>query len=119
MGTRSPTHRVRARTSVRSIRFIAHCDPHYLLILGSIDVVPHQDPKNPVFVDDQEDDPVAWGDLPYACDAPYSRDIAKFIGPDSSDWTLAGYVGSEATRRTCSRVSTWRQPTSRGRLRSI
>ncbi len=55
--------------------------PHYLMILGSIDVIPHQDPKNPVFVDDQEDDPVAWGDLPYACDAPYSRDIAKFIGP--------------------------------------
>ncbi|HKO68855.1 MAG TPA: hypothetical protein VJU53_13725 [Burkholderiaceae bacterium] len=55
--------------------------PHYLLILGSIDVVPHQDPKNPVFVDDQEDDPVAWGDLPYACDSPYSRDITKFIGP--------------------------------------
>ena len=55
--------------------------PHYLLILGSIDVVPHQDPKNPVFVDDQEDDPVAWGDLPYACDVPYSRDITKFIGP--------------------------------------
>jgi hypothetical protein len=24
---------------------------------------------------------VAWGDLPYACDAPYSRDITKFIGP--------------------------------------
>lgn len=55
--------------------------PHYLLILGSIDVVPHQDPKNPVFADDQEDDPVAWGDLPYACDTPYSRDITKFIGP--------------------------------------
>ena len=55
--------------------------PHYLMILGSIDVVPHQSPKNPVFVDDQEDDPVAWGDLPYACDAPYSRDITKFIGP--------------------------------------
>lgn len=55
--------------------------PHYLMILGSIDVVPHQDPNNPVSVDDQEDDPVVWGDLPYACDAPYSRDITKFIGP--------------------------------------
>ena len=55
--------------------------PHYLMILGSIDVIPHQDPKNPVYADDQEDDPVAWGDLPYACDAPYSRDITKFIGP--------------------------------------
>ncbi|MGH6610050.1 MAG: hypothetical protein ACRECQ_07325 [Burkholderiaceae bacterium] len=55
--------------------------PHYLMILGSVDVVPHQDPKNPVSFDDQEDDLVAWGDLPYACDAPYSRDITKFIGP--------------------------------------
>ncbi len=55
--------------------------PHYLMVLGSVDVVPHQDPKNPVYADDQEDDPVAWGDLPYACDTPYSRDIAKFIGP--------------------------------------
>lgn len=55
--------------------------PHYLMILGSVDVVPHQDPKNPVHADDQEDDPVAWGDLPYACEAPYSLDIAKFIGP--------------------------------------
>src|SRR4029450_6742597 len=27
--------------------------PHYLMILGSIDVVPYQDPKNPVFTDDQ------------------------------------------------------------------
>jgi creatinine amidohydrolase/Fe(II)-dependent formamide hydrolase-like protein len=55
--------------------------PDYLLLLGSIDVIPHQDLANPVYEEDKEDDPKAWSDLPYACDAPYSRDIADFIGP--------------------------------------
>jgi hypothetical protein len=56
-------------------------DPDYLLLLGSIDVIPHQDLDNPVYADDKEDDATAWSDLPYACDAPYSRDIADFVGP--------------------------------------
>jgi len=55
--------------------------PDYLLLLGSIDVIPHQDLTNPLFADDKEEDPKAWGDLPYACDAAYSRDIARFVGP--------------------------------------
>ena len=56
--------------------------PEYLMILGAPDVVPHQDLVNPAF-DPPDDDPdaFAWGDLPYACDEPYSRDIAKFKGP--------------------------------------
>ncbi len=54
--------------------------PDYLMILGSTDVVPHQDMKNPAF-DAGDDDKTAWGDLPYACDTAYSRDPAKFIGP--------------------------------------
>ena len=56
--------------------------PEYLMILGAPDVVPHQDLVNPAF-DPPYDDPdgFAWGDLPYACDEPYSRDIAKFKGP--------------------------------------
>ena len=71
-----------ARQNKRAIDALYRAlQPHYLMILGSVDVVPHQDPKNPVYADDNEDDPIAWGDLPYACDAPYSRDIAKFIGP--------------------------------------
>lgn len=56
-------------------------EPDYLLLLGSIDVIPHQDLANPVYADDKEDDPKAWSDLPYACDAAYSRDIADFVGP--------------------------------------
>ena len=51
--------------------------PDYLLILGATDVVPHQDLDNKT----GDEDRVAWGDLPYACDEPYSRDPARFIGP--------------------------------------
>lgn len=57
--------------------------PDYLMILGAIDVIPHQDLKNPLFSDDPEgdDEEFAWGDLPYACDAPYSQEILDFSGP--------------------------------------
>jgi hypothetical protein len=57
-------------------------DPDYLMILGAIDVVPHQDMSNPAFAPPDDDpDKFAYGDLPYACDTPYSRDIATFKGP--------------------------------------
>jgi hypothetical protein len=58
-------------------------NPHYLMILGALDVVPHQDLDNPVYKlhGGGDDDDHAWSDLPYACDAPYSRDPARFIGP--------------------------------------
>lgn len=55
--------------------------PDYLMILGAIDVVPHQDLINPVFGQDEDMDKCAWGDIPYACDQPYSRQPDKFIGP--------------------------------------
>jgi hypothetical protein len=51
------------------------------MILGANDVVPHQDIKNPAFDPPDDPDPNADGDLPYACDTPYSRDIATFKGP--------------------------------------
>ena len=57
-------------------------NPDYLMILGAPDVVPHQDLANPVYSpEDGDDDVEAWGDLPYACDAAYSRDPARFVGP--------------------------------------
>ncbi|MFO0990456.1 MAG: hypothetical protein U1E67_00805 [Hyphomicrobiales bacterium] len=56
-------------------------DPEYLMILGAPDVVPHQDLKNAAFKPGGDEDENAYGDLPYACDAPYSRDIATFKGP--------------------------------------
>jgi hypothetical protein len=56
--------------------------PDYIVILGSIDVVPHQDLKNLVYGSGgEDDDKFAYGDLPYACEAPYSQNIKDFIGP--------------------------------------
>jgi hypothetical protein len=56
-------------------------NPEYLMILGAPDVVPHQDVVNPTFDPLDDPDKYAYGDLPYACDGRYSRDIAKFKGP--------------------------------------
>lgn len=55
--------------------------PDYLLLLGSIDVIPHQDMKNPVYDGVYDLDEHAYGDLPYACEAPYSTNPATFVGP--------------------------------------
>jgi hypothetical protein len=57
--------------------------PDYLMILGSIDVIPHQDLKNPLYDGPNGDDPdeFAYGDLPYACEAPYSQQPQDFVGP--------------------------------------
>ena len=46
--------------------------PDYLMILGSTDVIPHQDLKNPLYDGPKGDDPdeFAYGDVPYACEAP-------------------------------------------------
>lgn len=57
-------------------------NPEYLMILGAPDVVPHQDMANPAYAPPDDDpDENAEGDLPYACDQEYSRDIATFKGP--------------------------------------
>ncbi len=55
--------------------------PDYIAILGGPDIVPLQDMINPLDGDDRKDDPVVPSDLPYACDAPGSDDISKFLGP--------------------------------------
>jgi hypothetical protein len=55
--------------------------PDYLVLLGAIDVVPHQDVRNPVYSPPDDDDKYAFGDLPYACDKPFSREPADFTGP--------------------------------------
>ncbi|MGA8350432.1 MAG: hypothetical protein WB773_21750, partial [Isosphaeraceae bacterium] len=57
--------------------------PDYLMILGSVDVIPHQDLVNPAYDPSPDGDPdrLAPGDLPYACDAPYSTAISDSTGP--------------------------------------
>jgi hypothetical protein len=54
--------------------------PDYLMILGAVDVVPHQDLNNPAYGSDDPDE-YAFADLPYACETPYSQQPEKFIGP--------------------------------------
>jgi hypothetical protein len=70
-------------------------NPHYLMILGASDVVPHQDLDNPVYSAGGDDDVHAWGDLPYACDAPYSRDPARFVGATRVVGRLPDLVGAK------------------------
>ena len=55
--------------------------PDYLVLLGAVDVIPHQDVFNPVFSPGSDDDEFAYGDLPYACEAPYSQQAKNFLGP--------------------------------------
>jgi hypothetical protein len=72
-------------------------NPHYLMILGAPDVLPHQDLDNPAYRPDRPDDDSdieAWGDLPYACDAPYSRDPSRFVGPTRVVGRLPDLVGA-------------------------
>jgi hypothetical protein len=61
--------------------FHAH-QPDYLVLLGSTDVIPHQPMRNPVYDGANDVDRFAHGDLPYACNAPFSDDPSDFIGPD-------------------------------------
>ncbi len=70
--------------------------PDYLMILGAIDVVPHQDLTNPLYSPDPEadDDRYAWGDLPYACEAPYSHDPGDFRGPSRVVGRLPDLTGA-------------------------
>lgn len=72
--------------------------PDYLLLLGSIDVIPHQrlinplhDPGDP----DGDTDPTVPSDLPYACEAPYSRSIRDFRGPTRVVGRLPDLTGAD------------------------
>ena len=73
--------------------------PDYLVLLGSVDVIPHQRLKNPLFSGD-DPDRYAFSDLPYACEASYGTQINRFLGPtrvvgripDLSGGSDAGYL---------------------------
>jgi Peptidase family C25 len=52
--------------------------PNYILLVGSLDVIPHVELQN--LIKDDDDDLIP-SDLPYACSAPYSTKIADFLAP--------------------------------------
>src|SRR6266404_4214290 len=73
--------------------------PDYLLVLGAEDVVPHQNLQNAMYHPgdpdpDADRDRVAWGDIPYACEAPYSRNPRKFFGATRVVGRLPDLVGA-------------------------
>lgn len=71
--------------------------PDYLILLGAIDVIPHQNLVNPVAKikgTDVDPDTIAWGDLPYACDAAYDREISTFLEPTRVVGRLPDTVGA-------------------------
>ncbi len=76
--------------------------PDYLVIIGAQDVVPHIGLKNPMNMNgrstDDDDDEVVPSDLPYACDAPFSRQPSKFLGPTRVIGRLPDLPGATDTR---------------------
>jgi len=70
--------------------------PEYILILGAADVVPHVELNNPVFsTGDGDPDEFVPSDLPYACDAGYSKKIEDFLGPTRVVGRLPDIAGSK------------------------
>lgn len=66
------------RTSKKVVDEIAaKHEPAYIMIVGAGDVIPFQCITNPADDDDSE----VESDLPYACDAPYSKTIDAYTGP--------------------------------------
>lgn len=64
-------------------------EPAYLMILGAPDVVAHQSLHNPTGDEDMN----VPSDLPYACEAPYSRSIEDFLAPTRVVGRLPGIAG--------------------------
>src|SRR5262245_14902603 len=61
-----------------------HYQPDYLMLLGSVDIVPHQDLLNPAFTSANpsgDPDQIVPSDLPYACPGAYSRNVQDFLNP--------------------------------------
>ena len=52
--------------------------PDYILLLGAQDIIPHCRFRIPI---PDDDDNYVGSDVPYACDAPFSRNAGDFIAP--------------------------------------
>ena len=85
----SPQDQAGAKAAVDAI--YAHHQPHFLMILGARDVVPHIDLANPM----KDEDPVVPSDVPYASDKPFSRRPEDFIGPTRVVGRLPDLTGAD------------------------
>ena len=75
----SPEDQEGAKAAVDAI--YTHDRPDYIMLLGARDVVPHIHLTNPMLDEDDEEDPDVPSDLPYACEAAFSRRPKDFLGP--------------------------------------
>jgi hypothetical protein len=73
---RSPDDHVETKVAIDE--WFVLCAPDYLVIVGGVDVVCMYPLANPV----PDTDPDVPSDLPYACSAPASPSIGRFIAPD-------------------------------------
>lgn len=72
-----------------------HYTPDYILLLGAPDVVPHIHLDNPMKgTADDDDDRTVPSDVPYACEAGWSRRPGNFLGPTRAVGRLPDLVGA-------------------------
>src|SRR5881394_3916329 len=55
-----------------------HYTPDYIMLLGAQDIIPHCRFRIPI---PDDDDTFVPSDVPYACEAPFSRNAGDFIAP--------------------------------------
>lgn len=66
--------------------------PTYLMILGEPDIIPHQELNNPA----GDSDPNVPSDLPYACEASFSKEVANFLAPTRMIGRVSGVLGDSS-----------------------
>jgi hypothetical protein len=86
--------------------------PDYLMILGAIDVIPYQKMTSPL-KGTQDNDKHVPSDLPYACEAEYSTNIANFIGPTRVIGRVPDIVGDTSEKHLCDLLNAVSQWTAR------
>ena len=89
----SPEDQEGAKAAVDAI--YTHDQPDYIMLLGARDVVPHIHVTNPMLADDAEEDPDVPSDVPYACEAGFSRRPEDFIGPTRVVGRLPDLTGAD------------------------
>ena len=74
--------------------------PAYIVIIGAQDIFPFQEIDNPT----EDEDPAVPSDLPYACDAPFSRKIENFTGPTRVVGRIPDIPGQQADTKYLQRL---------------
>ena len=89
----SPGDQEGAKAAVDAI--YTHDRPDYIMLLGARDVVPHIHLTNPMLDEDDEEDPDVPSDVPYACEAAFSRRPQDFLGPTRVVGRLPDLTGAD------------------------